>query len=623
MMSPDDSSARFGGLVRGVWGDFRHAFPQLLAYDVLFKILALALLTPLSAWLLSTLIAASGRLAVSNEDILAFAMSVAGLVTIVVMAAVGLVMTFAEEGGLFVIGAGVRSGRPRHSMEALRHVVRRMPVLLGLAFLKAGCYLLCLVPFAAVAGVAYAVLLTRHDVNFYLTTRPPEFWIAVVIGVFCALGVLSAWITLYVRWIFALPDCVVGGSRAKEALKRSARLVRGSFLRTAGVLAAWALGIAALGVASHFLLDLIEWVVLGSGDRKPGFVVASVALLVTLDLLAAAVVTFFGFTSHCLLVGHLYHEACRRSGEPSIDAAAEQAGPAQGETRPWLSTKRVAFTGAAVVLLGTAITSYFVVENANIQYSVAVTAHRGASKAAPENTISAVREAIRQGADFAEIDVQETKDGRVVMLHDKDLMRVAGLDKKIWEVTYDEIKDVDVGSWFSPEFRDERIAPLADVIREARGGKLKLNIELKFNGHDQRLAERVAEIVREEDFESQCVISSLEYEGLQTAKQSNDRLEIGFIVFRSVGDLTKLDVDFLSLNADHVTDALVSRVHGQGKEVHVWTVNDPDKMLEVIDLGVDNIITDEPGILVDLLQKRQDLSNAEKILLQFRVWKMR
>ena len=79
-----------------------------------------------------------------------------------------------------------------------------------------------------------------------------------------------------------------------------------------------------------------------------------------------------------------------------------------------------------------------------------ITAHRGSSMAAPENTLAAIARAIEDGADYAEIDVQETADGTVVVIHDTDLKRITGLAEKIWDVTYDEVRELDFGSWFSP-----------------------------------------------------------------------------------------------------------------------------------------------------------------------------
>jgi len=143
---------------------------------------------------------------------------------------------------------------------------------------------------------------------------------------------------------------------------------------------------------------------------------------------------------------------------------------------------------AALSLLGASVTSYGLLESGDLEDRVTIVAHRGSSKAAPENTLAAIERAIEDGAHYAEIDVQETADGVVVVLHDTDLKRLTGLDKKIWEATYDEIRELDVGSWFSPEFAGERIPTLLETF-EFADRRIPLIIELKLNGHEQNLVE--------------------------------------------------------------------------------------------------------------------------------------
>jgi len=155
-----------------------------------------------------------------------------------------------------------------------------------------------------------------------------------------------------------------------------------------------------------------------------------------------------------------------------------------------------------------------------------------------------------------------------VLLHDTDLRRVAGVDKGIWELTYDDVKEFDIGSWFSEEFADERIVTLGEAMQAARG-RIKLNIELKFHGHNRRLEEEVTRLVKQAAFEDECIVTSLEYGAIQEIARQDSRLRRGLIVTAKVGDATKLDVDLLAVNARSVTRDLVTRAHQAGKEVHV------------------------------------------------------
>ena len=111
-------------------------------------------------------------------------------------------------------------------------------------------------------------------------------------------------------------------------------------------------------------------------------------------------------------------------------------------------------------------------------------------------------------ADYSEIDVQTTADGIVVLCHDLNLKRVAGVDRTLGSMTYSQLEQLDVGSHFSPEFKGERIPALREVL-EACKGRMKLNIELKNIGNDTSLPEQVAALVREYGMEEQCVITSV------------------------------------------------------------------------------------------------------------------
>jgi glycerophosphoryl diester phosphodiesterase len=248
---------------------------------------------------------------------------------------------------------------------------------------------------------------------------------------------------------------------------------------------------------------------------------------------------------------------------------------------------------------------------------VEVTAHRGGGHGVPENTLSAIRKGIESGADYAEIDVQETADGVVVLLHDQDLARLCGVKKRIADVPYKEVCKLDAGSRYGAEYAGERIPTLAEVIKLARG-KIKLNIELKFYGKDRRLAEKVARLIRAERFESQCVVMSLTHDGVVEAKRHNPRLRTGLIVTVAQGNISRLEVDVLSVNQTLVNEKFLRQARRSGKEVHAWTVNRRRDMERLIEQGVDNLITDEPAQAVQVRHERGELPAGRQLLLACR-----
>lgn len=205
----------------------------------------------------------------------------------------------------------------------------------------------------------------------------------------------------------------------------------------------------------------------------------------------------------------------------------------------------------------------------SIDKPVYVTAHRGSSGRAPQNTISAFVAAIEDEADYIELDVQETKNGVVVVIHDSNLLHLGGVDKNIWELNYSELQEIDVGSSFSPEFEGERVPTLEEAI-DVTKGKVKLNIEIKINGHEKNLVENTVRIVEEKGIEDECVIPSLDYNELKGVRALNPDLRIGMIIGYVIGDYSKLDVEFYGVEPNLVlTKKFMRDAHDDNKEVHI------------------------------------------------------
>ncbi len=271
-----------------------------------------------------------------------------------------------------------------------------------------------------------------------------------------------------------------------------------------------------------------------------------------------------------------------------------------------------------VLLVGACALAWFLASRLDLEANVAITAHRGASIAAPENTLAAFRAAMDAGATYSELDVQRTRDGQVAVLHDGDLMRMGGDPRKLGELTAAELAGIDIGRKYGVAFTGEHAPLLEDVIDLARG-RMKINIELKYNVPDPELAPAVVDLLRREDMLDQVVITSLDYAALKQIKSIEPRLKTGHIVTAAVGNIVRTEADFLSLNSAQATSSLIRRAHRAGKEVHVWTVNTPEVMMRMIERGVDNIITDDPALLVRVIKERNALSKPELLGLRLRV----
>jgi len=231
-----------------------------------------------------------------------------------------------------------------------------------------------------------------------------------------------------------------------------------------------------------------------------------------------------------------------------------------------------------------------------------------------QNSLSAVRQAIADGAHWAEIDVQETADGEVVVHHDSDFMKVAGVATKIWDITLADLQKIDIGSRFSPAFEGERVPTLASVL-DASKGRIGVLIELKYYGHDKQLEDKVARLVDERGMAPQIEVMSLDLAGVRKMKALRPGWKVGLLMSVSAGSLETSGADFLAVNAAFATRRFVRSRHRQGTKVYVWTVDDPSTMSAMIGRGVDGVITNTPAVAKAVLAQRAGMSPAVRVLL--------
>lgn len=229
-----------------------------------------------------------------------------------------------------------------------------------------------------------------------------------------------------------------------------------------------------------------------------------------------------------------------------------------------------------------------------------VVAHRGASRVAPENTLAAMKKAIAYGADYAECDVFQTKDGELVLIHDEEMERTTGEPGKVGDYTLAELKALDAGSWFKEEFRGELIPTLREAIQLVKG-KMKLDIEIKVSGSSPKITEKVVDIILAEDLEGACIVTSFEKSAIEKVKEIAPELITGFIFDEEhPPDIFDGNWDYVCSQRSIVDKEFVRKARQSGKKIWVWTVNDPEEMRRLITLGVDGIITDVPDILKEL-----------------------
>ncbi len=582
----------------------------LLVVHLLFTLLGLALLAPLFGATLQGLLTLSGNAAVADQDIALLLLSPLGLLSAIFLGGLLLAIAALEMGALQAIAQGANHSLRIAPLDAafysLRHSLPLLRLTIGLILRV----LACLLPFLlALAAIAWW-LLADYDINYYLSRRPPAFYQALALAL--PLSLLLAWLLgrRLLGWSLALPLVLFGNVRPGAAFAASEQLTAGQRGELLGAFVRW----LALAVAVSLVPAVFLSVTIGFALHLPEQNLSVLVLLLggtalvwsCLNVLAAA----WNVASLSFVIAAAF-ERCN----PSVSAATLKADLREEAaiSRPGWSPGQV----MACVLGATALAvlaGLWLLNDIQLEDEVLVIAHRGAAGAAPENTLASVRQAVEDGADWVEIDVQETRDGQVVVVHDSDFMKLAGNPLKVWDGDLADIQQIDIGSWFDPRFADQRVPTLRQVLDEIKG-RSKLVIELKYYGHDLRLEQRVVDIVEQAAMADDVVVMSLKLEGITKLQALRPHWTAGLLAATAVGDLSRLDVNFLAVNQNMASPAFIRRAHAAGKRVVVWTINDAMSLSRWMSMGVDGVITDEPALARSILAQRAELGSAERLLL--------
>jgi len=235
-------------------------------------------------------------------------------------------------------------------------------------------------------------------------------------------------------------------------------------------------------------------------------------------------------------------------------------------------------------------------------------AHRGASAAAPANTVAAFRLAAEMGADGIELDVQLSADGEVVVIHDFTVDGTTDGQGAVREMSLAQLKELDAGSHFDPAFAGERIPTLQEVF-DAVGHRLLVNVECKrFPGRNRGLEAEVVRLIEDNNLLHSVFISSFNPLSLRKVKQLNSNILTALLympnlpIFLRRAWLTPIAPhEFRHPHYSMVDERFMARMRQKGYRVNTWTVNEPEEMRRLLALDVDGIITARPDLLAEIM----------------------
>ena len=583
-------------LTKDTWQIIRQNWKNILLFELLYR----GITTPVYMRLVSRgirlALRAAGYSYLTPANIGNFLIQPVTLLAFAAAAFVGILILSLETAGLvtaFQGSAYYQKLTPLHilwgGLQKMKDEMEKRNWQLPL-FLAAQ-YLLIHLPFILRTIVRY------KPANFIfqeLKKQPVAVTFLIILLIFGILAVIPRSLTVY--------GCMIEQKHFHSGVVRSWQMTHKRKWRIASLAMFWELAVILLASAVYAVSVCVAAVCVVYFSRQS---LAMAVLLSAADRLETGIIYLASMLAFVMVFAAL-SVAYYQYGNRRFHADRWDFGyPARGS----INRKTMAMVLAALLGVGL-FYIYDLVRNGSelseeLLIETEITAHRGSSVNAPENTIPAIEKAMEEMADSVEIDVQMTSDGVIVLGHDASLKRVAGVNRSIASMTFAQLEQLDVGSWFSKSYEGTRIPALSEVL-ELCSQKIGLNIEIKYVGKNSELPEKTAEMIKAYGMENQCVVTSTNLPYLRRVKAVLPEVRTGYIISAAYGNFySSEDIDFISIRSGFVTSALMQNAHEQGKAVYAWTVNSKSELERLTLLGVDGIITDRPVLAREIVYREE------------------
>lgn len=588
----------------------------LILFEILWKLVTLLVIAPACAGLIQLAIHLAKLKYLTTSNLLQFLRSPWTILLLAVLLLLAALYTLFE---IAAVCTCFRQSRFQKVRTTLGRMVRS-GLQSVLHFFRGGgpflvLHLLVLIPlmqFSATSGIFTAMGIPDF-LAYYMTKKEFLLPIYVVAIILCCL--------LSVRWVFSSVLFTQNQCSYRSARATSVQLVRGRFWQTFFSVLVWNCCYFAVLLVFLCLITVVVLMVIratGSND-----LIMSQAMRI-LKLLIQIVLWSFSFFATPICMAHLtalLEKRCVQMPEVVLPEPVPLSRSAKPFRRSTAVLTACCFTVAALGLNLSYVYSVFT-GKANFRLALfqnpTVMAHRGLSADAPENTLYAFSDAISVGADFIELDVQQTRDGVLVVMHDSNLKRTTGVNKDIWDVDYADIQNLDAGSWFDPAYANARIPTLEETLQFV-DKRAKLNIEIKPTKHgSDTLEQDVAELITQYQYTDACYVTSFSYGSLKKVKEANPEIRTGYLMSVAYGQFYSLKyADAFSLNKVFVTSQVVNAAHQQGKQIFAWTVNSMSEVRSLCNLHVDSIITDDPVMVQNVISRDSTGETLRSVLDYF------
>ena len=588
----------------------RYNFSSIAFFEVVYRVLSLAILTPAMYGLLNLSMNIAGISYLSSGTIHRYMRSPITYVTFLLMLIlISFFLLVNLSGIIFSMEASVRREK-LNPMDILLHGIANACRSLAPKNLLTLGYVLFILPFT------YSLTLSGTLLGLKLPEFLMHFLKSYKFGLMGALAIYLVLCVTFFRQIFTLNYFVLYKVSYRQARRMSNQAMKNHVLLMMIGVIGLNLSIAVVAVLLEGAFAAgISKVVMQIVPNKTVFVVVDTVFRAASVILYVLIVIVTTPLIHAYICAHFYE----REGDMEYEEFKKLHLSKMQEREEKLlsdrSRKKQHTFLASAVAFGLILNGCYVYLSTNnymsfrIAYptNASVTAHRGDAGKAPENTMPAFEQAVEDGADIIELDVRQTKDGVYIIMHDESLYRTANVRHKVGEVDYDYISKLDVGSYFDRSYDGTHIPTLEEVLIFAKENDVFLNIELKPADTDQNYVQGIVDLLHEYDFVDQCMLGSQSVKALREAKELDPEISTLYIMTMAFGDFAGMQgIDGFSIKHTYISNNMVSKIHAKGKKIYAWTVNNEAYIKDLLLLDVDGIITDNPAETKEIIVNAND-----------------
>ncbi|MDO4778898.1 MAG: glycerophosphoryl diester phosphodiesterase membrane domain-containing protein [Tissierellia bacterium] len=585
-------------------------------YQIITKMFLVFILFPLYSWIIRILMESVGRVNVSSGDYIKFLLSYQGFGMLVVTLILLIILTGIDINAFIIMGALVKEGKIKISAKSMIYVsiksVRRLIQPSGILLMI---YIALVIPLIGL-GVTISPMKNFQMPNFIKSVIFDNLFYSVLYHIL--LGVL---IFISIKYAFVFHYMIILNLKIREALKRASELMKNNWIK----------------FVRDFILRLFIYLMIllflfGSaiGEMLLSINTFVENIFISRFLTLFTILIIFEITSFVTLMTvpvityrltDLFYKYNEINGENVSIDIDEDKYKLQNENRISVIkstiSKRLIFL--IILVFNFIMSIYFSIFFNDIfkpERKIEIVAHRGGGDLGAENTIEGMKQAIKAGAKWSEIDVQRTKDGYYIINHDSTFKRVARDSRKASNMTLKEIKEIKVRDLFDSSRASQEVATLEEFM-DASKGKIGLYIELKGKTADYKMVDDVVRIIKAKGMIKETAILSLDYNLIKYTENNYPEITTGYLYFFSFGKTEQLIGDILIMEESQATENKIESIKNAGKKAVVWTVNTKESIEYFVNSKVDGIITDYVKKVKTGMEERNNRTDVDSIIYFF------